>query len=233
MKILGLLLITHRLAEQQDFYVRTLNLPLVEEMGSAFAVQAGDTKLVFSQADAGMQPSYYFAFNVAEGQFAAIKDQLSRRVTLLTRQGQEVFESLAQKARAVYCVDPANNLLAFVAQRRSLDQEAISLNPLNVLGVGEVGMAVDDVNSIAQVLQSSVGGSVSADNPDQNAAIGDGQGKFVLVKRGQPWFPTDHLRAEVYPLYITMPGTLYVTDKPTDYPYYVQTAKTLSSVRST
>lgn len=186
MKILGLLLMTHRLAEQQDFYVRTLNLPLVEEMGSAFAVQAGDTKLVFTRADTGMQPSYSFAFNVAEEQFATVQDWLSQRITLFRRQGQEIFESAVQKAQAIYCVDPTNNVLAFVAQRRSLDQEAISLNPLNVLGVGEVGMAVDDVNSIAQILQSSVGGSVSADNPDQIATISDGQGKFVLVKRGNP-----------------------------------------------
>lgn len=37
MKIVELLLITHRLTKLKDFYVRTLNLPLTEEMGSALS----------------------------------------------------------------------------------------------------------------------------------------------------------------------------------------------------
>lgn len=233
MKILGLLLNTHRLEAQKDFYVRTLSLPLVETTESAFAVQAGDTKLVFTLAEAGLNPSYYFAFKVAQERFASIKDQLSQRVTLLKRQGRDVFETTVQKAQAVYCSDPANNLLAVMAERGLLDQKVISANPLNILGVSEVGVAVDDVNSIAQYLQSTLGISAYANNPSLLTAVGSEDGRFIIVKRGQPWFPTDDLRAEVYPLSVTVAGTVYATDKLADYPYYIQTGKTSFSKRST
>ncbi len=233
MKILGLLLMTHRLAEQKDFYVRTLSLPLVEETGSSFAVQAGDTKLVFNLAESELQPSYYFAFKVAQEHFASIKDQLSQGVTLLKRQGREVFETTAQKTQAVYCSDPANNLLAVMAQRSLPNQDSTSLNPLNILGVSEVGMAADDVNSIAQFLQSSLGVGVYANNRGLPAVVGGEEGRFIVMRRGQPWFPTDHLRAEAHPLQVTIAGTIYATDKVADYPHYLQTAKTSFSNRST
>ena len=64
MHVTELRLMTDCLAEQRNFYTRTLGLSLLNETETSVTVGAGTTRLVFLQAEAGTRQFYHFAFNI-------------------------------------------------------------------------------------------------------------------------------------------------------------------------
>ena len=88
------------LQAQRDFYSTVLKLS-VELSAERLEVQAGATKLVFTQADPDFDGAYHFAFNIPENQFGAAKAWISKRIPLLHDEtGKEEFESESCQRKA-------------------------------------------------------------------------------------------------------------------------------------
>jgi catechol-2,3-dioxygenase len=107
---------TRRLDAQKAFYGGVLGLPPLEDDGRIAAFGAGDSRLVFAEAE-GDEPMYHFAFDVPRNKLSEAKAWLAKRVGLLERDGRDEFEFPSWNATAAYFRDPAGNVVELIARR--------------------------------------------------------------------------------------------------------------------
>src|SRR5215467_4751045 len=102
MDITYLELQTKDLQGQKNYYVETLGIP-VELSPEQLEIQAGQTNLVFTQADSDFEGAYHFAFNIPENQFHAAKAWISNRTPLLKDEtGKDEFHSESWESDSIY-----------------------------------------------------------------------------------------------------------------------------------
>ncbi len=199
MRIRELRLLTSRLAEQKEFYTRTLGLPLAYERDGLVAIQAGGTKLVFTQAEEGSEPYYHFAFNITENKLLQAKTWIAEQHIALSRDDPNNWYSKSWNSHAVYFYDPAGNIVEFIARHSLPNAQQGPFTERDILYASEIGLVTDDVVALAASLKETVGveiykGGIS----EEFAALGDEYGLFILSKRGRIWLASDK-RSQIYP----------------------------------
>ena len=113
MEITELRLRTACMSELRDFYAGLLAWPIIEETPESLALAAGNTRLVFEQADGSDNQRrfiHHFAFNIPENQFAEAKNWLKVHVPLTMHGEHDEIHWSAWNAHAVYFTDPAGNV---------------------------------------------------------------------------------------------------------------------------
>ncbi len=206
MRIRELKLLTGRLAEQKEFYTRTLGLPLVNEQNDLIAVQVGETKLIFVQAQEGSEPYYHFAFNITENKLLQAKAWIAGRNISLSKDDPDNWYSKSWNSNALYFYDPAGNIVEFIARHSLANAQQGPFTERDVLCVSEIGLVPDNVATTVTILQEKVGveiyrGSIS----EEFAALGDEHGLFILSKRGRIWLASDK-SSQVYPVDVSIEG---------------------------
>lgn len=193
---------THNLAAQHDFYEHALHMPLLTASPGELTLQVGSTRLTFTQAAAGEEPHYHFAFNVPPQQFTEAKTWIAERAPLLAdASGQNEFVFENWDARAVYFRDPAGNIVEFIARAMLPDTSSEVFSASNLLCVSEIGLATDDVPATARMLQEQLGIAVYRGSAsDTFTALGDEHGLFIIVQRGREWYPDTGTPAEFVPM---------------------------------
>jgi catechol-2,3-dioxygenase len=192
MRIHELKLLTGRLAEQKEFYTRTLGLPMVNEQNGLVAIQAGTTKLIFVQTQEGSEPYYHFAFNITENKLSQAKTWLAGRNISLSKDDADNWYSKSWNSNALYFYDPAGNIVEFIARHGLANAQEGPFTERDILLVSEIGLVPDSVATTVTLLREKVGveiykGSVSG----EFAALGDEHGLFILSKRGRTWLASD------------------------------------------
>jgi catechol-2,3-dioxygenase len=200
MRIRELKLLTSRLAEQKEFYTRTLGLPMVDEQNDLVAVQVGETKLVFAEAQEGSEPYYHFAFNITENKLLQAKAWIAERSIDLSRDDPDNWYSKSWNSNAIYFYDPAGNIVEFIARHGLANAQEGSFTERDILYVSEIGLVPDNVATVVTILQEKIGvevykGSVS----EEFAALGDEYGLFILSRRGRIWLASDK-RSQAHPI---------------------------------
>ena len=71
MKLTRLELLAPDIEAQADFYAKKLDLPVQRDQTDQIKVQAGETELVFKQAEPSWRGVYHLAFNIPEKQIEA------------------------------------------------------------------------------------------------------------------------------------------------------------------
>lgn len=211
MEIIELRLLTHRLSELRAFYADTLGLPLVSHTADTIALEAGTTRLVFTQSPDDEIPNYHIAFNIPENQLLPAKAWLKQRTALIAKNGEDQFIGHAWDSEQVYFFDPAGNLGEFIAHHTLASRADTPFGPQSILGVSEVGLPVDDVRATVDGLNGALGTLVYKEGNAAFMPIGDERGLFIITRRGRPWFPTDR-GATIHQTTITMRGV-----QPVDY----------------
>lgn len=204
MHIHELKLLTGRLAEQKEFYTRTLGLPLVDEQNGLVAIQVGTTKLIFVQAQVGSEPYYHFAFNITENKLLQAKAWLAERSIDLSRDDPDNWYSKSWNSNALYFYDPAGNIVEFIARHTLANAQDGPFTQQDILCVSEIGLVPENVATAVTLLQEKVGvevykGSIS----EEFAALGDEHGLFILSKRGRIWLASDK-SSQVYPVDVSI-----------------------------
>lgn len=222
MHIRELVLNTCRLEEQQAFYGGTLGLPLLDETGDAFTVQAGETRLRWRAARE--EALYHVAFTLPRNRYAEAKRWIGRRVPLLWKDGEDEIFFKGLHARSFYFCDPVGNILEYIVHY-NLEIEISgdgAEQAVPVLHVSEIGLPVEDVPACAEQLRTqfgivSYGGSVF----ENFAFLGDISGQLVVVRVGRPWLPTDTVLATVSPVEVTIRGQPTSQIQLAPYPYLI------------
>src|SRR6266516_3169679 len=153
MRIRELRLLTSNLAEQKEFYTRTLGLPLAYEQDGLVVIQAGGTKLVFTQAQEGSEPYYHFAFNITENKLLQAKTWIAEQHIALSRDDPNNWYSKSWNSHAIYFYDPAGNIVEFIARHSLATGQDGLFTERDILYASEIGLVTDDVVTTAEVLQ--------------------------------------------------------------------------------
>jgi catechol-2,3-dioxygenase len=213
---------TADLAPERAFYTQTLGLPLRQTTADSFTVQASTTALTFRSPS--QQPLlYHFAFTIPFNKWKQAKAWLTARTTLLEGEGEDEFEFVRTRAHAYYFLDPAGNILEFIAREDLPAKAGEDFGPEDLLHISEIGLVVDDVPGMVQQLKTRLGIEVYRDSSFEDfAMLGDINGMLILVKRGRLWSPDERQPAVVSPVRVSFLGTLaqQITLEP--YPYVLE-----------
>lgn len=217
MRILELDLQANDLAAQHQFYADVLGMSATPTQG-ALSVQAGSSKLVFRQAQLTEALKYHFAFNIPPDHFEEARAWISARVPIMkSRTGEDSFNFANWNAHAFYFLDPAGNILEFIARHDLTDDLASPFSAQSILCISEIGLASDDVKATVRFLQCEGLPVYDGEGSDTFTAVGDVHGLFIVIKRGRTWFPDSGTPAELLPLKVRAsiaPGTTMTLSGP-------------------
>lgn len=200
MNITFLELSTKDLIAQRDYYSQVLELP-VKLSADKLEVQAGATRLVFTQAGSDFNGAYHFAFNIPENQFYNAKAWISQRIPLLHDEtGKAEFESENWNSHSVYFKDAMGNVLEFIA-RHNLKNAANEFDGSQILNVSEIGLPSEDVVEFANKLCAQLGLTVFNQEPSATfTPVGDDHGLFILPIKDRIWIPNSGVPARLLPV---------------------------------
>lgn len=205
MKITELVLQTNKLRDLEHFYGTVLGMDVRSENEDHFTIITPGTKLVFTQTDTG-EPFYHFAFNVPSNRITEAREWLKQRAKLLWMEDyqSDVADFVNWHARSVYFIDPAGNVVEFIARFDLGDMIEESFTSKHIRNVSEIGVVFpsDDYDRDVQRLLKSYALSYFAKQPPlaQFRAIGDDEGLFIVVPANRPWFPTRHIVSSMFPI---------------------------------
>lgn len=205
MRILAVELPTAALNEQRAFYAGALGLDVVEDEPARVTLQAGATRLTFAAVpeDPGCQ---HFALNVPENRIEDAASWLAQRAPLVPGpSGERVLDFSGWNADAVYCFDPAGNVVELIARHSLPNASDAPFGARSLLEVSEIGTPVDDVPAAVAFLEEDLGIPHWDGDRRGFTALGDDRGLFIVVPRGRDWFPTDRT-ARTAPLALTIAG---------------------------
>ena len=189
------------LPAQKEFYANVLELPVKLE-SSMLEVQAGNTTLMFTQAPSEFIGAYHFAFNIPESQYRAAKKWITSRIPLLRdKTGQEDFESKSWDSTSLYFLDPAGNVLEFIARHNLKSAAGGDFSSSQILNVSEIGLPSEDVVGLADQICTKLGLSVFKQEPNETfTPVGDDNGLFILPIKDRIWMPDSGLPAKLLPV---------------------------------
>jgi len=201
MNITYLELLTRDLPVQWDFYANLLELP-VKLSARSLEVQAGNTSLVFTQAQSDFDGAYHFAFNIPENQFQAAKGWMSNRIPLLYDEtGKDEFASESWNSNSVYFKDAAGNVLEFIARHNLKNAVLGDFESQQILNISEIGLPSKDVITFANELCNKLKLSVFQQEPSESfTPVGDDHGLFILPIQDRIWIPNSGVPAKLLPV---------------------------------
>ena len=201
MKILELEISSVDLPAQRDFYADILELP-VRLDSALLEVKAGRTVLRFTQAPSEFVGAYHFAFNIPANQYQGAKQWITSRIPLLQdKTGQEDFESKSWDSTSLYFVDPAGNVLEFIARHTLKNSVEGDFNSSQILNVSEIGLPSEDVVGLADQICTKLGLSVFKQEPNETfTPVGDDNGLLILPIKDRIWMPDSGVPAKLLPV---------------------------------
>lgn len=214
--LLALRLQAPQLEAMRRFYRETIGLSLIAETATSISFRAGHTTLTFEQrilpdSARSTSPFYHFAFNIPENRLAEALEWARARVPIVRRHdGDEVFHFEAWDAHAFYFLDPAGNIVEFIARHTLNNASSRAFGSESIGDVSEIGLVVPDVAAAIDATRTLLGATPYLDRrSDEFTAVGDERGLFILVKRGRLWFPFEGEQARaaaVFPTVVTTRG---------------------------
>jgi catechol 2,3-dioxygenase-like lactoylglutathione lyase family enzyme len=190
MQIHTLTLHTNKLPEVLNFYQNTLGLARTGEA----QFLAGASTLIFEDNPA-INGIYHFAFNIPCNQIREAMHWLeSRGIDLIAdEKGNTLIDFSSWNAEATYFLDPAGNIVEFIARRDLHNASDTAFGPDAMLSVSEVGIVTRDVLAWnAQAARSYAVLPFEKSRPGPNfSALGTDAGLFIVVPEGRTWYMTD------------------------------------------
>lgn len=185
------LLTTTPLATMKKFYAETIGFP-VSEMENELIVHAGETMIHFIPAPSRDQrPFYHFAFNIPENKIQKAFEWQGKRTSIIHPSPDGVKNEIVNfahwNAHSVFFLDPAGNLLEYIA-RHDLDNEAAGDFSINdILYASEIAFIVDDVIASGNLLQKEMELAAYRNGDPGFWPIGDESGLLLMIRKGRIW----------------------------------------------
>lgn len=184
---------THVLDEMREFYTKKLGFKLISATSDAFSVQAGLTKLEFSEAGKGAKPFYHFAFNIPENKIRQAYAWQAARTPIMTIPARlqadgypdGVVDFSHWNSHAIYFLDPAGNVVEYIARHDLQNPGPGSFSTKDILCASEIALIVDDVDATAAKVGAVAGVEQYRGGDDQFRAMGDEHGLLLIMKRGR------------------------------------------------
>jgi len=220
MQIAEIQLYTAHLAAQKTFFHQKFELPMLAESPTSFTVQAGASTITFHATTDALPSIYHFAFNIPENQLAEAKQWLAARVTLLQNGNRDEWFFPDWNAHAIYYLDPAGNILEFIARHNLPTATERLFDWQSILSVSEIGLVTPNVRDFCQQLHTQLGVTRWRGNDTDFAAVGDEEGLFIVAVTGRPWNGSES-PAQPLPTKVVLRGTPSTTVTFAGLPYQI------------
>jgi len=195
---------THDIAALETFYGESLGLPTRRD-GDKLVIDAGATRIVFTAVTTG-KPFYHFAFNIPENKLESAVRWQKKRTELVRRNNKDVVHFAKWNADSVFFLDPAGNLLEYIARHDLKNSAKGDFSADDILYASEIGLVVDDIPRTVAAAKAQLNLGIYRDNSQSFASIGDEHALLVVVKRNRKWFPAGKRPAKVFPLTAAIRG---------------------------
>jgi hypothetical protein len=180
----------------RTFYGKTLDLRLLDDTGDRFTVEAGESQITFvSSPDTvgGRAPFYHFAFNIPENKIVQALEWQKARTPLLAipepnrAEGfpPEVVDYRHWNAHSVFFLDPAGNVVEYIARHDLKNADTQPFGWSDILYVSEIGLIADDVPGVAAAIGGMTSLAPYKTGGDNFTAMGDEYGLLLVMKRGR------------------------------------------------
>ncbi|MGM1049553.1 MAG: VOC family protein [Bacillota bacterium] len=207
MKLSKVLLSTQQFEAIKGFYGSLLGLDVLEDQPSQLLFQAGSTILAFRKASPQDQPYYHIAFTIPANKFSEAKQWVSERgIALFSIDGQNEFLFENWNASAFYFYDPDGNLIEFIAHHTLNNTTDEAFGSKNLLCISEIGLPVDNVSQVVKELTETFRLRLWSGDGQQFAALGDAEGRLIVVDKHRPWFPDGRIPG-VFDTRVSIEGT--------------------------
>lgn len=185
-----LTLYTPNLEKTIDFYGHTLKFPLLIKSLQSATFKIGKTRLTFTRKE-NAKP-YHFAINIPSNKENEVLNWLREKARIIMHNNQEMIDWPDWNAKAIYIYDHDNNVVEFIARKNLGYTESMPFIPTQILGVSEIGMAVNDVQDTLRKLNRAYKLPVFSKIENHFCAAGDENGMFIIIdKNMQGWFPNN------------------------------------------
>jgi catechol 2,3-dioxygenase-like lactoylglutathione lyase family enzyme len=204
MQIAAVRLASADVAAQRNLYADALGLDVLEAPAGALSVRVGTSRLVFEPGEPSPQ---HVALRIPSAAYADALDWLGERTPLLPNaEGGREHPFPDWNAHAMYFRDPDGNVLELIAHHDLDDAYAPPFGPGDMLGIGEVGVPVDDPPAYLAEVERRHGIRRWSGDGVGFAAAGDKRGSLIVVPRGRPWHPVPGSDATAPPLGVEIAG---------------------------
>ena len=234
-RILSLELLTGApLSAMKTFYGKTLDLRLMNERPDRFTVEAGETAITFvasNETAGGRAPFYHFAFNIPENKIVKALQWQKARTPMLTIPERnraagfppEVVDYRHWNAHSVFFLDPAGNVVEYIARHDLENGDNNAFGWADILYVSEIGLVVDDVTAAAASLEELAAVTPYKGGDAEFTAMGDEFGLLLVMKRGRVVDFTGNADngVRVYPTGINLRGTKTSKHQLGSHPYHL------------
>ena len=222
------------LSAMKTFYGKTMDLRLFNERADRFTVEAGESTITFvaSQDTAGGRaPFYHFAFNIPENKIVKALEWQKARTPLLAIPERnraegfppEVVDYRHWNAHSVFFLDPAGNVVEYIARHDLKNGDANAFGWADILYVSEIALVVDDVPAAADAVKGMAAVTPYRGGDEHFTAMGDEYGLVLLMKRGRIIDFTGNADngVRVYRTGINLRGSKAATHQLAPHPYHV------------
>jgi hypothetical protein len=198
--------------ELTSFYGDRLGLEAAEVKRDSLRFHVGGRNLTFARATGSAEPFNHFALLVPGNRFEEASRWMDDRLQLLPdpESGDILFDFRNWDAQASYCLDPAGNIVEFIAHRGVAENASRGpFGPDELAGFSEVGLVVNDKLETAQTLASEVGLHIwdgDLYDPRRLVFVGERARTLILCPVGRGWLPTDR-PAEMHPVEVVVKGS--------------------------
>jgi hypothetical protein len=192
-----IILQTNHLALVHAFYQEVLLLPVMQYNSKTVAIAAGQTKLVFQAGNSSVNPFYHFAFNIPSNKIEEALYWLRDKIELPWMEDYKgyIAEFTNWHARSVYFIDPAGNIVEFIARFDLNDDASEQFSASQIRNISEIGLVFSNAEFDKQVKKLlgnfHLAYFLKQQPMPQFRAIGDDEGLFITVPEYRNWYPTD------------------------------------------
>lgn len=190
MRIERLEIKSRNLTAQLKFYRDLLGVERCRYEENSFEVKMGYSMVKFVQ-DENATP-YHIALHIPDKQEGQALTWIKERVPVLKNSNEEIIDFSGWNAKSVYFYDEDKNIMEFIARRNFFKPQSAIFSEESILGVAEVGLAVENIQQKYNFLKEKCGLEIFDGNFEKFCAIGDDEGLLITIdKNKKDWFPTD------------------------------------------
>lgn len=190
MEIRELIIFSHKINEQDDFYRNVLEFRCSRVTNSILEIHTGDTKLILEKSTKKF--FYHFAFLIPTGTLNAAIDYLEKNsIQLLLLNGEKVIQF--NSGRAIYFYDKDGNIAEFIERPTLNNQSGSDFSIESIIKLNEIGLPVSEPKNMTRILTTEFGIKPIKNAPftDRFCWVGDYNGAVIVIKEGRNWLPTE------------------------------------------
>ncbi|MCP9199737.1 VOC family protein [Gramella sp. GC03-9] len=189
MKINKLTVYSSRIKKLLKFYRDELGFEIREYAEKSFELKLGYSVLRFEYREHATP--YHIALHVPDRQEEEVLQWVETNLGALKNNEEKIIDFSNWHAKSVYFYDADRNIMEFISRRDFSKPESAIFEPVNIVGIAEIGLATDDVEQKFRKMKEEIGLQKFDGDLERFCAIGNPEGLVITINKDlKDWFPT-------------------------------------------